>query len=157
MKKIASVSIIIILIALFFIPLANAENIINAKFETLDKGDILRGEDDNSQHNLEIYNQQEWQDFLNKHTSGYNHGKKFSLPEVDFNDWFVVVAIDEQRPHLGYTFEIEAIDIYDTKSSYSLGNHHPLEIKIKQGGAGGISGQMIIRPYHIVKVERPKK
>lgn len=148
MSKILGAPIIIILIALFFAPPANAQTIKKVNFETIDKGEYSNYKDNDRQHSIEIYNQQEWQVFWNQHIGGLS--PKPLLPKVDFKDYLVIAAIDEIRFSGGYTLEIEEVTIDTSVENRPFG----IIIKLKQPGSAAATTGALTRPYHIVKIKR---
>ncbi|MFA5270915.1 MAG: protease complex subunit PrcB family protein [Candidatus Omnitrophota bacterium] len=148
MNKVLDAPIIIILIALFFIPSANAQTIKKVNFETIDKGNYSYYKDNDRQDNIEIYNQQEWQIFWNQHIGGLS--PKPLLPKVDFKDYFVIAAMDEIRASGGYTLEIEEVTIDTSVENHPFG----IIIKLKQPGSAAGTTAALTRPYHIVKIKR---
>ncbi len=117
-------------------------------FETIDKGEGSKYEKNNKQHIIEIYKQHDWKIFWGQHTNGTSPSPK--LPEIDFQKYFIVIAIDEIRSSGGYTLEIKEITI-DT----ALENRpFKITLQAEQPGSASITTSALTRPYHIVKIKK---
>ncbi|MBU4304595.1 MAG: hypothetical protein KJ893_03065 [Candidatus Omnitrophica bacterium] len=138
----------VIAISLLSTATVHADTIKKTAFETIDKGVYSQYEENNRQHIIEIYNQDEWQEFWNQHTSGTFPLPE--LPEIDFQKYFILIAIDEIRSSGGYTLEIKEIAI-DTAFE-----NRPFEIAIIINFPGSAAGTTaaLTRPYHIVKIKK---
>ena len=138
----------LIAILLFSVATANADTIKKIDFETIDKGFYSHYKGDNKQHIIEIYNQEDWQTFWNQHISGTFPPPP--LPDIDFKNYIVIVALDEMRSSGGYTLEIKKITIDTAVES------RPFEIIIQLNQPGSAAGTIAVmtRPYHIVKIKK---
>ena len=117
-------------------------------FETIDKGTDSKYGKNNKQHIIEIYKQHDWKIFWGQHTNGTSPSPK--LPGIDFQKYFIVIAIDEIRSSGGYTLEIKEITI-DT----ALENRpFKITLQAEQPGSAGITTSVLTRPYHIVKIKK---
>ncbi len=117
-------------------------------FETIDRGAGSKYEKNNKQHLIEIYKQHDWKIFWGQHTKGTFPSPK--LPEVDFQNYFIVIAIDEIRSSGGYTLEIKEITI-DT----ALENRpFRITLQAEQPGSASTTTNALTRPYHIVRIKK---
>ena len=125
-----------------------ADTIKKTVFETIDKGVYSQYEENNKQHIIEIYTQNEWQKFWNHHTIGTFPSPE--LPKIDFQKYLIVIAIDEIRSSGGYTLEIKDIAIDSTLEN------RPFDITITLNYPGSAAGttSALTRPYHIVKIKK---
>jgi hypothetical protein len=119
-----------------------------AFFETIDKGTYSHHEENNKQHIIEIYSQNEWQKFWDKHVSGTF--PKPDLPKIDFQKYFTIVAIDEIRSSGGYALEIKEITIDTAVESRPF----VITLKVMYPGSASVTTSALTRPYHIVKVKK---
>ena len=144
MKKIST----FIITVLFFSTSVYAGSIQKVSFETIDKGSYSHYEENNKQHIIEIYNQNEWQNFWDKHTSWTFPPSE--LPEINFQKHIVIVAIDERRSSGGYGLEIKEINV-DTAFK-----NRPFTITLqsKHPGSASMTTSSLTRPYHIAKIEK---
>jgi len=140
--KILTVSLIL------SVAIANADTIKKIDFETIDKGVYSQYEENNKQHVIEIYNQNDWQTFWNKHTNGTF--PPLELPKINFQKYFIVIAIDEIRNSGGYTLEIKDITIDTAFENRPFG----IILKLKQPGSAATTTAALTRPYHIVKIKK---
>jgi hypothetical protein len=122
--------------------------IVKVNFETIDQGVWSHYKINDKQHIIEIYNQNDWQAFWNQHTESITPAPK--LPAVDFQKYFILIAIDEIRPSGGYAIEIKEITI-DTAAE-----NKPFAITLQAKQPGSASGNLsaLTRPYHIVMVKK---
>jgi hypothetical protein len=117
-------------------------------FETIDSGAGSKYEKNNKQRLIEIYKQHDWKIFWGQHTNGTFPSPK--LPEVDFQNYFIVIAIDEIRSSGGYTLEIKEITI-DT----ALENRpFRITLQAEQPGSASTTTNALTRPYHIVRIKK---
>ena len=117
-------------------------------FETIDRGAGSKYEKNNKQHLIEIYKQHDWKIFQGQHTNGTFPSPK--LPEVDFQNYFIVIAIDEIRSSGGYTLAIKEITI-DT----ALENRpFRITLQAEQPGSASTTTNALTRPYHIVRIKK---
>ena len=117
-------------------------------FETIDRGAGSKYEKNNKQHLIEIYKQHDWKIFWGQHTNGTFPSPK--LPEVDFQNYFIVIAIDEIRSSGGYTLAIKEITI-DT----ALKNRpFRITLQAEQPGSASTTTNALTRPYHIVRIKK---
>jgi len=117
-------------------------------FETIDRGAGSKYEKNNKQHLIEIYKQHDWKIFWGQHTNGTFPSPK--LPEVDFQNYFIVIAIDEIRSSGGYTLAIKEITI-DT----ALENRpFRITLQAEQPGSASTTTNALTRPYHIVRIKK---
>ena len=122
--------------------------LVKASFETIEQGIWSHYAIDEKQHMIEITNQNDWQTFWDQHTNNISPAPQ--LPEIDFQQFFILIAIDEIRASGGYTLEITEITI-DTAAE-----HRPFVITLqaKQPGSASANISALTRPYHIVRVKK---
>ena len=125
-----------------------ANSIQKVSFETIDKGIWSQYEENNKQHIIEIYSQNEWQNFWGQHTSGTFPSPE--LPEINFQEHIVIVAIDEIRMSGGYTLEIKEISVDTTLENRPL----TITLQSKHPGSASVTTCALTRPYHIIKIEK---
>lgn len=72
-----------------------------------------------------------------------------SAPEIDFENYILLVAASGERPSSGYTIEIETVEELEDVIRVVVRNTEP--------GEGCMNLTVITTPHHIVKIERPSK
>ena len=139
----------VIAISLLSTATVHADIIKKTVFENIDKGVYSQYEEEsNKQHIIEIYTQNEWKNFWDQHTISTFPSPE--LPKIDFQKYFILIAIDEIRSSGGYTLEIKEITI-DTAFE-----NRPFEIAVIINFPGSAAGTTaaLTRPYHIVKIKK---
>jgi len=145
--------ILLLTIALLFISaITRAGTIKNISFSTVDKGTYspVGDEKDNKQRIVEIYNQEEWKSFWEWHKASLKRDPAPELPEINFNDFIVIVAIDQIRGNGGYSLEIKNVSIDKAFKSRPF----KISIEIKSPGSAQVTPSVMTRPYHIVKIKK---
>ena len=129
--------------------------IIDIEFETIDEGifsNYNEGIFSNYKKNkreyiIEIYYQHDWETFWYKHTRGIFPPPE--LPEINFQKYFIVIAIDETRKTSGYFLDIENIFVAPAIENQIV------QITLQLRQPGPVVQRVSTRPYHIVKILRP--
>ena len=73
-------------------------------------------------------------------------------PQVDFSKYMLIAAFMGERKTTGYS-----IEIYDIFYCEFQGKDITVGVKKYEPGSHSIVGQAIVRPYHVVKVEKSDK
>jgi hypothetical protein len=124
-------------------------------FETIDKGTNSYYDKHDRSQLIEIYNYDDWSKFWADH----KHLKvpklppgmtNEPLPEVNFDEFYVLVALDQLRGSGGYLVEIKEIE---TNPKYG---NRPVTIFVVSQQPGDITGtiSLMTRPYHIIKARK---
>lgn len=143
--------ILTIIISSFIISVASAETQNIADFETVDKGMSSKYDIDVPSNLIEIYSKDHWEIFWKKHT--YHGIPNFRIrpsPDIDFNKYYVLVAIDHSKNTGASSLEIKSVEISP--------NHEnkPFSVVTESEQTGSVA--MVIaedtRPYHIIKIKK---
>ncbi len=138
--------LIFIVAALLISTTVYAGTIHKVPFETIDKGYYSHYDENYGQHIIEIYNQNDWQSFWDKHTAT---DPASELPEIDFQEYIVIIAMDAMRNTGGYDLRIKEIFV-DTASE-----NKPFKVNMvaEHPGSAALVTFAFTRPYHIVKIK----
>lgn len=123
------------------------------ELETIDKGGYSKYEIEVPSRLIEIYSKDQWLSFWSKHTYSGRPGFRIkSAPYIDFNDYYILVAIDHTLNTGTSSIRIKSVETSSLPNSYK-----PLSVTIESEHAGltAMVLAMNSRPYHIVKI--PKK
>jgi len=133
---------------MFGISIVWADSSAKADFETIKKGWLSNPELGGAQTLIEIYNNQEWSEFWVKY---FKHFRVVSVaPAVDFENYMVLVALDNTRGGGGYSIEIKEV----TMGSSSGERPFNVVLELHQPGSGAMTTMAMTRPIHIVKVRK---
>ena len=127
----------------------HAEQIVVSDFETIGKGSLSPPYDyAEKQRIIEIYNQKElevfWGKYFDDPVSGYE------IPNIDFNNYFLVAAVDSIRSSGGFSIEIKSIEFYDNSQRYPSG----FKVELNQPGSRVGTIAVMSQPYHLIRVRK---
>ncbi|MFL9833510.1 protease complex subunit PrcB family protein [Chryseobacterium terrae] len=115
------------------------------EFQLIGKGNLIGNYV--SQQNTIITNSLQWSSFLNKiDSTTYPTSASFITTHVDFNEYMVIIVVDETYPSGGHSIEITKMEDY------------PQYINIHvEKSLNGNATSFITQPYHIVKIPKTTK
>ncbi|MFY1047628.1 hypothetical protein [Chryseobacterium sp. GP-SGM7] len=115
-------------------------------FQLIGKGNFM-GSSYATPQNSVITNTTQWNNFLNQIDSPNNHPSSgFTETNIDFNQFMVILVVDEVYPNGGHSVDIITVDE----------NSQNIEVdveKLLQGNATSV----VTQPYHIVKIPKIAK
>jgi len=147
-KKIKTMNTILLILSLFFITSCNDDE--NNTFQSVEitpilisKGGIFNGNYNSTQHNEIFNNYTEWNNFV---TNIWGLANIPNEATVNFNEYQVIVALDEPRPNGGHSIDITSI----------IENATNIVITVEKLNNGDDT-QIPTRPYHFVKIPTSNK
>ena len=97
--------------------------------------------------NTVITNSTQWNNFLNQIDGPNNHPSAgFTETNIDFNQFMVILVVDEVYPNGGHSVDIITVDE----------NPQNIEIDIEKLLQGNVT-TVVTQPYHIVKIPKIAK
>lgn len=99
------------------------------------------------QQNTVMTSSAQWNQFLNQiDTPTHQTSANFTEINIDFNQFMVIVVIDEVYPNGGHSIDIMTVDEYPQYINVDIE-------KLLQGNATSV----VTQPYHIVKIPKTIK
>lgn len=123
----------------------NIENKNQINFQLIGKGNLI-GNYVNPQNTI-ITNSIQWNNFLNQiDSTTYQTSASFITTYIDFNEFIVIVVVDETYPSGGHSIEITKMEEYPKY----------ITINVEKSLKGNVTS-FITQPYHIVKIPKTAK
>jgi len=150
-----AVAVLSVLIAMFSSGVLALDTLSNAELITVEKGILSRLDSNEGAHTLEIYNNEGWLAFWEEHKSVGVPDLPPELmhepaPYVNFDEYYIVVAMDQIRGGGGFSIEIVSVEVDAANES----KPHTIVTKVRQPGYSVGAIALMNRPYHIVMIRR---
>ena len=115
-------------------------------FQLIGKGNLM-GSSYATPQNSVITNTTQWNNFLNQIDTPNNHPSSgFTEINIDFNQFMVILVVDEVYPNGGHSVDIMTIDE----------NPQNIEVDVEKLLQGNVT-TVVTQPYHIVKIPKIAK
>jgi len=150
-----AVAVLSVLLTIFSSESLAIDTLSNAELITVEKGVLSRLDNNERAHTLEIYNNEDWLAFWEEHKSVGVPGlppelMHESAPYVNFDEYYIVVAMDQVRGSGGYLLEIASVEVDGANGN----KPYTIVIKLEQPGHSVGTISLMTRPYHIVMIRR---
>lgn len=123
----------------------NVENKNQINFQLIGKGNLI-GNYVNPQNTI-ITNSIQWNNFLNQiDSTTYQTSASFITTYINFNEFIVIVVVDEIYPSGGHSIDITKMEDYPKY----------IDINVEKSLKGNVTS-IITQPYHIVKIPKTTK
>lgn len=123
----------------------NVENKNQINFQLIGKGNLI-GNYVNPQNTI-ITNSIKWNSFLNQiDSTTYQTSASFITTYIDFNEFIVIVVVDEIYPNNGHSIDITKMEDHPKYITINV------EKLLKENATS-----VLTQPYHIVKIPKTTK
>lgn len=123
----------------------NVENKNQINFQLIGKGNLI-GNYVNPQNTI-ITNSIQWNNFLSQiDSTTYQTSASFITTYIDFNEFIVIVVVDEIYPSSGHSIDITKMEDYPKY----------ININVEKSLKGNVTS-VLTQPYHIVKIPKTTK
>jgi len=123
----------------------NIESKNQINFQLIGKGNFMATYA--TPQNTVITNSTQWNNFLNQIDGPNNHPSSgFTETNIDFNQFMVILVVDEVYPNGGHSVDIMTVDE----------NPQNIEVDVEKLLQGDVT-TVVTQPYHIVKIPKIAK